>query len=50
MSFNDTCSINKNIWFYKIAGLILLVILLIGSAYFYYKSLSNIKHKELSSL
>lgn len=47
---SDTCIINKYTWFYKIAGLFILIIFLSIFTYVYYKSLSNMKHKELSSL
>jgi len=44
---NQTCSIYKNNWFYKIFILIILMCFLSFSLYVYYKSLNNIKHKEL---
>jgi hypothetical protein len=43
----QTCSIYKNNWFYKIFILIILMGFLSFSLYVYYKSLNNIKHKEL---
>jgi hypothetical protein len=43
----QTSSIYKNNWFHKIFILIILMCFLSFSLYFYYKSLNNIKHKEL---
>ncbi len=44
----DTCIINKYTWLYKIIGLLFLITFLYMSAYFYYKSLNNMKDKQLS--
>lgn len=45
----DTCNIYKNNWISKIIILLILISFLSISLYIYYKSLNNIKHKELES-
>jgi hypothetical protein len=42
-----TCSPFKENWIYKVLLLLLLMGILGFSLYFYYKSLNNMKHKEL---
>ena len=44
----DTCNIYTSNIIFKLIILFLLVIFLSTSLYMYYKSLNNIKHKELS--
>jgi len=44
---NETCSPFKENWIYKILLLLVLMGILGFSLYFYYKSLNNMKHKEL---